>query len=39
MGYPVPSTDGGNCMKVVVYKSPKFLGGILKMLFGFKKDK
>jgi len=25
-------------MKVVVFKSPKFLGGILKMIFGFKKE-
>ena len=25
-------------MKVVVLKSPKFLGGILRMVFGIKKE-
>jgi len=32
------NADGGIFMKVVVFKSPKFLGGILKMIFGFKKE-
>ncbi|MBS1473947.1 stage V sporulation protein SpoVM [Massiliimalia massiliensis] len=26
-------------MKVVVWKSPKFLSGILKVLFGIKKER
>ncbi|MBQ8532538.1 MAG: stage V sporulation protein SpoVM [Clostridia bacterium] len=25
-------------MKVVLFKSPKFLGGILRMIFGIKKQ-
>ncbi|MBQ9919418.1 MAG: stage V sporulation protein SpoVM [Clostridia bacterium] len=27
------------CMKVVVVKSPKIIGGILRMIFGIKKNK
>lgn len=29
---------GGDSMKVVVVKSPKFLGSILRMFFGIKKQ-
>ena len=29
---------GGNFVKVVVMKSPKFLGSILRMIFGIKKQ-
>ncbi len=30
--------DGGVCMKVVVVKSPKLIGVILRGLFGIKKE-
>ncbi|MBE6836284.1 MAG: stage V sporulation protein SpoVM [Ruminococcaceae bacterium] len=30
---------GGVLMKVVVVKSPKLLGGVLRLMFGIKKDK
>lgn len=29
---------GGNFMKVVVVKSPKFLGAIMRLFFGIKKQ-